>query len=247
MIFDSRETLAPTSDLLPHLQAISNPRGYSYLVSRPPDPTGNSASALPALLSLHGTRERGSRIEDVGNQGVPRLLAGSAELTPAERAIGQEIAGRFVVIAPQCPAHETWDEQALLRLLEIVQRELPIDSARIYLTGMSMGAFGAWTLALRSPRQFAAVLPICGGGRLTDIAAAMATDAAALRSMGVWAFHGAKDRVVPLEESERMVAELQRVGVADARLTVYPEAEHNSWSQTYSNPEIYRWLLEHKR
>ena len=161
--------------------------------------------------------------------------------------MGLEIAGQFVVVAPQCPAQETWDEHALLRLLDLVQRELPIDPARVYLTGMSMGAFGAWTLALRSPRRFAAVVPICGGGRLTDIAAAVTADATALRSLGVWAFHGAKDRVVPLEESERMVAELQRVGVADARLTVYPDTEHNSWSQTYSNPEVYRWLLEHRR
>lgn len=176
-----------------------------------------------------------------------KLLGGSAELTPAERATGEDVAARFVVIAPQCAAFEIWDEQELLQLLDAAQREYPIDPARVYLTGMSMGAFGAWTLALRSPRRFAAVIPICGGGRLTDVTAALAMDAAALRSIGIWAFHGAKDRIVPLEESERMIAELHRVGLAQARLTVYPDAEHNSWSQTYSNPEIYRWLLEHKR
>ncbi len=152
-----------------------------------------------------------------------------------------------MVIAPQCAPLEIWSELELLRLLDAVQLAYPIDPARIYLTGMSMGGFGAWSLGIRSARRFAALVPVCGGGRLTDIAAAIATDAAALRSMGIWAFHGAKDRVVPLEESERMIDELRRVGVTDARLTVYPDVEHNSWAQTYSNSELYRWLLEHKR
>lgn len=161
--------------------------------------------------------------------------------------IGKEIAARFVVIAPQCPAFEIWNEQELLRLLDDVISEHAIDPTHLYLTGMSMGAFGAWALGLRHPSRFAALVPICGGGRIADITATLATNEAALRSLDVWAFHGAKDRVVPLEESERMVDELQRVGIAGAKLTVYPDAEHDAWSQTYSNPELYRWLLEHKR
>ena len=198
-------------------------------------------------MFLHGAAERGSRIEDVARQGLPKLVQGTGELSPAERATGAEITARFVVVAPQCPAFEIWNEPDLLRLLDEVIAAHAIDSTHLYLTGMSMGAFGAWTLGLRHPRRFAAVVPICGGGRITDITAALAANEAALRSLGVWAFHGANDRVVPLEESERMVEELKRAGIAQAKLTVYPNAEHDAWSQTYSNPELYRWLLEHKR
>jgi dipeptidyl aminopeptidase/acylaminoacyl peptidase len=65
--------------------------------------------------------------------------------------------------------------------------------------------------------------------------------------MGVWAFHGAKDPVVPLNESERMIAVLKRVGCRDVKLTVYPEATHDSWTQTYNNPALYDWFLQHHR
>ena len=236
-----------TSDTLSRLQAITNSRGYSYLVSRPSDSLRDPARRWPAILSLHGTGERGSRVEDVARHGVPKLIQASVELSPAERAAGEEVAARFVVVAPQCAAFEIWNEPDLLRLLDDVLAQHPIDPAQVFVTGMSMGAFGVWMLGLRHPRRFAALVPICGGGRITDITATLATDAAALRSLGVWAFHGAKDRVVPLEESERLVEELKRVGVSDAKLTVYPNAEHDAWSPTYSNPELYRWMLKHRR
>jgi predicted peptidase len=240
-------TSTSTSDSLSRLQAIVKPRGYSYLISRPAATVADSARGWPAILFLHGAGERGSRVDDVARQGIPKLIQATAELSPAERAVGEEIASRFVVIAPQCPTFEIWNELELLRLLDDVLSEHAIDPARLYLTGMSMGAFGAWTLALRYPRRFAAFVPICGGGRLADITAAISANEAAVRSLGIWAFHGARDRVVPFEESERMVDELKRVGIAGAKLTVYPNTEHDAWSQTYSNPELYRWLLEHKR
>jgi dipeptidyl aminopeptidase/acylaminoacyl peptidase len=63
----------------------------------------------------------------------------------------------------------------------------------------------------------------------------------------VWAFHGGKDPVVPLEESQRMVDALKKVGVPDVKLTVYPEAQHDSWTETYANPQLYEWLLKHER
>jgi predicted peptidase len=69
----------------------------------------------------------------------------------------------------------------------------------------------------------------------------------ALKTLGVWAFHGAKDPVVPLEESQRMVDSLKKEGLPDVKLTVYPEAQHDSWTETYNNPELYAWLLNHER
>lgn len=107
-------------------------------------------------------------------------------------------------------------------------------------------------LALSDPARFAAVIPICGGGDDGPIVLARAGYTSreyvkALKSLAFWAFHGANDAVVDPDESERMIASLKRLGVAEARLTVYPEATHNSWARTYDNPEIYEWLLKHKR
>jgi predicted peptidase len=110
-----------------------------------------------------------------------------------------------------------------------------------------MGGYGTWKLALAHPEKFAAIVPICGGGERIDVLLAGRERAAALRDLGVWAFHGAKDPVVPLEESERMVDAFKKTGVKEVKLTIYPEADHNSWTETYFNPALYEWLLKHQR
>jgi len=123
-----------------------------------------------------------------------------------------------------------------------------VDTNRIYLTGLSMGGFGAWSLATTYPERFAAVAPICGGEGYIGAGLSLmdGTKAAALRKLPVWAFHGGKDTVVPWEESDRMIKLLKRFGNEDANLTVYPEAGHNSWTVTYDNPELYQWFLKHE-
>ena len=106
------------------------------------------------------------------------------------------------------------------------------------LTGLSMGGYGTWALASKYPDRFAAIAPICGGGKRFM--------AYRLKDTPVWAFHGAKDRVVPLEESEEMVNAINARG-GSAKLTVYPDAGHDSWTESYDNSELYDWLLEHRR
>jgi predicted peptidase len=199
----------------------------------------------PLILFLHGVSERGSQVLDVARQGLPRIVSGPADLSPAEAEVGRDVAARFVVVAPQCAPYEVWNEGEVIRLLDVVGGRIPVDPKRIYLTGLSMGGFGAWSIGLRQPQRFAALVPICGGGRIADLTAALKNNPAALRRLGVWAFHGARDRVVPLEESERMVDGLRRVGVADVKFTIYAEGEHDAWTATYANPELYRWLLHH--
>jgi molybdenum cofactor biosynthesis enzyme MoaA len=93
------------------------------------------------------------------------------------------------------------------------------------------------------PERFAAIVPICGGGQYRDILSATRTQKAALLSLGIWVHHGAKDPTVPLSESETMVAALKKAGVTDLDFTIYPEAKHDSWTETYNNPELYTWLL----
>ena len=123
-------------------------------------------------------------------------------------------------------------------LLNEITENYNIDENRIYVTGLSMGGFGTWALAEKYPHRFAAIAPVCGGG-----------DPAAVPTFShlpVWVFHGAKDNVVPIDRSEAMVNELKKNG-ADVQFTVYPEAGHDSWTETYDNPALYEWFLKQRR
>ena len=157
------------------------------------------------------------------------------------------LAENFILVSPQCPSGQSWDSEVLLRLLDSVIASHKVDSGRVYLTGLSMGGFGSWALLAQAPERFAAVAPICGGGNSIDILLSAREKAAALKSLPVWAFHGAKDPVVQVTESERMVTLLKKAGVKEVELTIYPAANHDSWTATYNNPKLYEWFLAHAR
>ena len=99
---------------------------------------------------------------------------------------------------------------------------------------------------MKYPERFAAIAPICGGGDILPVLLPAQGKQAALKRLPVWAFHGAKDTLVELSESERMVEALKKAGNANVKLTVYPEADHDSWTETYKNQELYDWMLQHK-
>lgn len=229
------------------MRALTDHPGYDTLISLPPTYDRQRADAWPLLLFLHGAGQRGRDLWAVTKHGVPRLLALDEGLSETERSLGAQLRDRCIVVAPQCPQYEVWNETRLLTLLDTVCSRHRIDVRRVYLTGLSLGGFGAWTLAIRHPARFAAAVPICGGGRIADVLVASEQHRDALRSLGVWAFHGAGDRVVPPEESERMVRALEAAGVTDVNLTVYPDLEHDSWTRAYATPELYEWLYRHQR
>ena len=145
----------------------------------------------------------------------------------------------FIVVSPQCPAGDWWTDkvEVLIGLLDDIVSRYDVDTDRIYLTGLSMGGYGTWSLAAAHPDRFAAMAPICGGGKRFM--------AYRLNKVPVWAFHGAKDGVVPPKESEEMVTAIKARG-GDAKLTVYPDAGHDSWTATYDNQELYDWFLKHR-
>ena len=229
------------------LRAESLPGSYSHFVALPDGYADDPQRRWPLILFLHGAASRGSDLGQITCQGLPRLLANPPDLTAAETAAAAIAAREFIVVAPQCPHYEVWDEAWLLALLAHAAATLRVDSSRVYLVGLSMGGFGAWSLGLRHPERFAALVAVCGGGRLADVGTARRDRANALRTLGIWAFHGAKDAVVPLEESQRMIDALGEAGVAEAKLTVYPEAGHDAWSETFANPDLYAWLLQQRR
>ena len=241
-------------------RAMAVSGGYRALLALPAGYDADPARRWPLLVFLHGTAAWGGDLRAITQQGPARLLAGlagnpapitgtteSLPLSAAERSAGEILARDFIVVAPQCPYYEVWNDGAILALLDQVSREFPVDATRVYLTGLSLGGFGAWSLAMRFPQRFTALVAVCGGGRVADIAASARHRPDALQRLGVWAFHGARDPVVPLAESARMIEALEAAGVREARLTVYPEAWHDAWTETYANGEIYAWLLRQAR
>ncbi len=207
-----------------------------YLLHLPKGSRPKSKARWPLLLFLHGAGERGTEVGNVAANGPPKLAAQRPDFP-------------FIVVSPLCPAGQIWSDDMLLGLLDDVLRKYPVDRRRVYLTGLSMGGYGTWSLGLRFPERFAAIVPICGGGEFITLLLTSQDPerAAALQTLAVWAFHGAKDTVVPLEESKRMVQFLRKQGVREVKLTVYPEAEHDAWTETYDNPALYTWLLKHRR
>lgn len=186
----------------------------------------------PLILFLHGAGERGDNLEQVKVHGIPKVVEQQPDFP-------------FITIAPQCPLDSSWpfELDALQALLDDALTNLPVDPARCYLTGLSMGGYGTWALAAQCPERWAAIAPICGGGSWLN---GFPQRVVRLVNLPVWAFHGARDPVVPLAESQRLVDALTANG-GDAKLTIYPEAGHDSWSETYANPELYGWFLTHHR
>ncbi len=202
-----------------------------YLLFLPEGYGAEATKRWPLILFLHGAGERGDNIWLVAKHGVPKIDT-------------QQTSFPFIVAAPQCPPKKIWSNDLLLALLDEVETKYAVDTQRVYLTGLSMGGYGTWSLGLSRPERFAAIAPICGGGELITPLLANKSD---LVRLPVWAFHGAKDPTVPLAESERMVNYMKMIGGKEVKLTVYPEAKHDSWTQTYANPELFTWFLQHSR
>lgn len=211
------------NDLQPKRAEVVVKHTIGYLLYLPKD--YEEKQAWPLVLFLHGSGERGDDLEKVKIHGPPKQAAAGREFP-------------FILVAPQCPLNQRWDPLALTALLDDLTSRYKVDQDRIYVTGLSMGGYGTWSLAIHTPDRFAAIAPICGGGDREL--------AGRLTHLPIWVFHGANDAAVPLARSEEMVAAVKKAG-GDAKLTVYPDAGHDSWTETYDNPEFYGWLLKQKR
>jgi pimeloyl-ACP methyl ester carboxylesterase len=196
----------------------------NYLLYLPEGYKADTITRWPLLIFLHGAGETGSNVERVKLHGPPKRIADGHKYP-------------FIVISPQS-AQYGWNSELIIRLLKDFMGKYRVDEDRVYLTGLSMGGYGTWSTAISYPEYFAAIIPICGGGQPEGVKR--------LKNMPVWCFHGAKDNVVPISQSEKMMTPLQAIN-PKAKFTVYPEADHDSWTETYNNQEIYDWLLSHKR
>jgi poly(3-hydroxybutyrate) depolymerase len=194
-----------------------------YLLYLPKD--YDHKASWPLLLFLHGAGERGDDLDLVKKHGPPKLIEAGKDFP-------------FIVVSPQCPQGRWWEPVELATLLDEIVEKHKVDKDRIYVTGLSMGGFGTWSLAAYQPKRFSAIVPICGGGEpfVTML----------LANVPAWVFHGAKDPVVPLERSEKMVEAMKKFG-GKVKFTVYPEAGHDAWTEAYNDPQLYEWLLQQKR
>jgi len=192
-----------------------------------PEGYKESEKPWPLILFLHGAGSVGEELDKIKRNGLARTLAAKAE-HPVRK---------FLVVSPQSQ-RRGWNTRVLNALLNHVIKTYQVDEQRVYLTGLSMGGYGSWSMAAAYPNRFAAVVPICGGGNPAT--------AEKIKGIPIWVFHGEKDTVVPFSQSERMVKALEEVG-GKVKFTRYPEAGHDAWTETYRNPKLYEWLLEQKR
>jgi predicted peptidase len=206
----------------------------------------NKGDQKPSLLIyLHGGGGVGSDVTRLQGQ-AHALLEG----------IDKFKKGPCHVVVPQCSrtrkagGRGTWEASDLDLLLKGLSASLEFDSKRIYLTGNSMGGYGSWTWGGNSPQHFAAIAPVVGGigpGGPKDVTTELDQWAANLAKVPVYAFAGAKDKVVPAERSERMVNAIRKAGGKLAKIKVYQDQGHNARQVVYSSEEFYDWMFAKKR
>ncbi len=212
----------------PKTLKLSDGSEWKYVVYLPPQYDNAPEHKWPVILFLHGSGEVGTDNVRHTNIGLPRYIREHPDSFP------------FVVVMPQVPTR--WfrgrNGAAVLSILDSVMNEYSTDRDRVYLTGLSMGGFGAWEIACIQPDLFAAVVPVCGmapNDFLSNIT-----------HMPVWAFHGEDDPNVPVAGSRQAVAELRKHGAAP-KYTEYPKGGHKIWDRAYGKKSLYRWLLEQRR
>ncbi len=196
----------------------------NYLVKLPKD--FSPEKKYPAIIFMHGSGTRGTDLRVLEKNS---FFQKTAELDNFP----------FVVFAPQC-YEDTWFDilQSVNDFANYISERDYVDSDRVCLMGSSMGGYAVWQMAMSNPWLYAAIVPICGGG--------MYWNAARISSIPVWAFHGDGDPIVRCEESKKMVESVNLAG-GNARLTVYENCQHDAWSMTYSNPDVFKWLLENSK
>jgi predicted peptidase len=217
----------PTKGFLKRVHKDADGKEAKYVLFVPQTTTG----PYPVILFLHGAGE-------TGTDGEKQVKVG---LGPAIKK--REKTFPFLVILPQSQKR-TWragsdDAKRALDILAEVEKEYKVDGKRVYLSGLSMGGMGTWSLALAHPDKWAAIVPICGRG--------VTSKAATIKDLPCWCFHGDDDQAVKVEGSRDMIAAIKKAG-GNPKYTEYPGVGHNSWDRAYGTDELYDWLLkQHKK
>jgi predicted peptidase len=200
--------------------------GVKYVVFVPHEK--KAGEKYPVILFLHGSGETGTDGLKQSKQGIGNAIRKHEKTFP------------FLTVMPQSQKGgwkaESGEGKRAIAILDSVIKEYDGDPKRTYLTGLSMGGYGTWSLATAYPDRWAAIAPVCGGGDPSQ--------AAKIAKIPCWDFHGDADTAVPVDKSRKMIAALKAAG-GDPKYTEYPGVGHNSWDKAYGTPELYPWLLEH--
>jgi predicted peptidase len=199
-----------------------------YVVFVPHDYDGKKE--YPVILFLHGSGET------KGGSKQPVEVGIGTAIKKQEKTFG------FITVIPQSEKR-TWkadsdDGRRALAMLDATIKEYKVDPKRQYLTGLSMGGYGTWSIAAAYPDRWAAIVPVCGGGNPKD--------AAKIKDIPAWVFHGDADKAVPVQRSRDMVEALKAAG-GTPKYTEYPGVGHNSWDKAYAEKELFPWLAEQKK
>ncbi|MFO7657899.1 MAG: PHB depolymerase family esterase [Bacteroidales bacterium] len=198
---------------------------YEYLIYLPDDYQAKPEKDFPLIIYLHGASLRGSDLNLVKKYGIPYLIEKGEQFD-------------FIIVSPQCPLKKSWDSENWFdNLYAEVTAKYRVDADRVYLTGMSLGGFGTWSLAIEYPDKFAAIVPLCGGGKPEKICA--------ISHIPVWAFHGTSDSVVAITRTGELVTKLLKCN-GNVKFTRLKGKGHAiQW--VYEDRKIYSWMLNHKR
>lgn len=212
-------------------QEIYDPSTLNYLFFMPRETTAVINGKYPLIITLHGIGDGGTDLWRVKHEGLPKILDGKNTFP-------------FIVVSPQCPSTTEWYyndgvQAKVNKLIDSVIARYPVDTNRIYLTGLSMGGIGTLDLAIRYPGRFAALIPIAF--RIED-----GWNLCAIKDIPMWAFHGEKDDIIPFSKAQTVINILTVCG-ANPIFTSYSDLYHDAWTRTYNNPAIYDWLLTKKK
>lgn len=203
---------------------------YRYLKHLPDGYESDTLRKWPLIIFLHGGSGRGNDLNKVYDNGIPDQIWRGRKFP-------------FIVVSPQCPAHLRWTtDNWFENLFDDIIKNNRVDTDRVYLTGLSLGAEGVWYLAAKYPEKFAAIAPVSGFTSLTPV---IEENIENLYSMPVWAFHSESDDVVPFEETQRIIKMLQ---VKNKSLQFSTEPDNGHWMHwsVYSGTDLYNWLLNHR-
>lgn len=199
------------------------------------------ARPLPLVIYLHGSG-------GAGDDNAKQIAGGNQKGSHLWIRPDIQQHDPAFVVAPQAPTTEQWGNpdsdsltvygQLMLDLIRSLSREFNIDPNRLYIVGQSRGGRGVWDLVTKSASIFAAAVPVCGDGSPARVVAA--------KGVAIWAFHGAKDDVVPVAGSRELVAALKAAG-GSIRYTEYPDVGHDAWNYAFIDPELPPWLFAQKR
>lgn len=212
-----------------------------YLLYFPVGYEQDSEREWPLIMFLHGSGDSDNDSAYVIGQGLPEVL----HLGEAPEDFP------FIVVSPQAFPNTPWwvgDTLDILNLLldEVIEK-YHVDRSRIYLTGLSMGGYGAWWMATAYPERFAAMMSVSGSGYRTP-GSPPKSILCGMKDVPVWVIHGAQDGISAPEAAKYYAFAFQADCEGEAKFTMYPDSGHfEAWRKAYREPEVYDWLLEHSK